>query len=353
MSEQSDALADALPAGFYEQVAPFLHLCGMGCLQFFSRPDDPLPREITALTGLDLAAARMITAINSNAMLVRQLLEEPELFYVHLLVGCRVLAGPLATPVLLFLEQSMHLDAQQTVAIREHLLPFGETFVDLVGKFASHDDAEARADLHLLRLQIDGAFTRLAGTLQATDLPAVAPPHSAAEACEVDDEAIFAVEFRQEQLRMLRLALTLVRVLPSISELPFAQAVAQLSGCPAAVVAALEARLQTTEPAAQMPLSWPEVAVLYQSTQVLAMALVSNVQDVLRWDSHAGPADLAPDTGAAACAAELSDPEPVARRQEVICMMVTGFVECVHDNFTDDPRLTALRAEVTALADLL
>ncbi|GAB3836250.1 hypothetical protein [Hymenobacter jeollabukensis] len=374
MSEQSDAptAADALPPGFYERVAPFLQLCGMGCLQFFSRPHDPLPQEITDLTGLDLAGTRMITAINSNDMLARQLLEEPELFYVYLLVGCLVLDGPLAVPVLRFLEQSMQLDAEQTDAIRAHLLPFGETFVELVGRFAAHDDEEAQEDLHLLRLQIEGAFARLADTLQTTELPDNAPaaPADAEEEddwdedaeddeADEDDEPIFEIRFREEQLHMLRLAVTLARVLPTISELPFAQAVAQLSGCTPAAIVSLNARLREADDTAPTQMSWHDVALLYQSTQVLAMALVSNVLDVLRWEEHlseeppaeapAAPADTAADDPEAA----LTPAERFVRRQEIICMMITGFVECVQEHFADEPRLDELRQEMTDLADLL
>ncbi|RAK66917.1 hypothetical protein [Hymenobacter edaphi] len=367
MSEQSDAptAADALPPGFYERIAPFLQLCGMGCLQFFSRPHDPLPQEITDLTGLDLAGTRMITAINNNDMLARQLLEEPELFYVHLLVGCLLLDGPLAAPVLRFLEQGMHLDAEQTDALRARLLPFGETFVELVGRFAAHDDEEAREDLHLLRLQIEGAFARLAHTLQVTDLPPAAPENNENDDWDQengkfeedeDDELIFEIKFREEQLHMLRLAVTLARVLPSLSAQPFAQAVAGLSGCSVPSMAALNGRLREATDAAPTQMSWHDVALLYQSTQVLAMAMVSNVLDVLRWEEQLSeeaaaetPPAEAPDPEAAA----LTPPERFARRQEIICMMITGFVECVQEHFADEPRLNELRREVTALADLL
>lgn len=378
MSEQSDAptAADALPPGFYEQIAPFLQLCGMGCLQFFSRPHDPLPQEITDLTGLDLAGTRMITAINSNDMLARQLLEEPELFYVHLLVGCLVLDGPLAGPVLRFLEQNMHLDAEQTAAIRAHLLPFGQTFVELVGRFAAHDDDDqAQEDLYLLRLQIEGAFARLADTLQTTELPAAEPDEAADDAeeeddwdeddedgdeADEDDEPIFEIKFREEQLHMLRLAVTLARVLPTISELPFAQAVAGLSGCTPAAIASLDPRLREADDTAPTQMSWHDVALLYQSTQVLAMALVSNVLDVLRWEEHMGeeapaeaPAAADDSTAEADPEAALTSAERFVRRQEIICMMITGFVECVQEHFADEPRLDELRREMTALADLL
>jgi hypothetical protein len=369
MSEDDDAgaAANALPPGFYEKVSPYLHLCGMGCLQFFSRPDDPLPREITELTGLDMAGARMITAINSGDMLARQLVEEPELFYIHLLVGGLVLDGPLAAPVLRFLEQNMQLDAEQLNALREHLLPFGATFTELIGGFVAKHDEEAGEDLHLLRLQIEGAFARLADTLQAVDLPPQPTPAELLAAADdepneddeldedeedleddydEDDEPIFQIRFRQEQLHMLRLSVTLLRVLPSLSEQPFAQAAGQLSGCTEVAMDAVEERLNEADDETPTQLSWYDVAVLYQSTQVLAMALVSNVLDMLRWQERLTD-QPAPDESPEELA------ENVARSQEMICLMISGFVECVQEQFDDEPRLERLRQEVTGLADLL
>ncbi|RTQ49223.1 hypothetical protein EJV47_13840 [Hymenobacter gummosus] len=362
MSELPDdfAAADVLPPGFYEKVGPFLSFCGMGCLQFFSRPNDPLPQEITELTGLDLAGSRMITAINSNETLARQLLEEPELFYVHLLVGCLVLEGPLAAPVLRFLQQNMQLDAEQTAALQEHLLPFGTTFMELVGKFAAQDNEDAQEELHLLRLQIEGAFARLTDTLQVVDLPP-APDEAAAaddeeEADESedeeddyedeDDEPIFQVGFIKAQLQMLHVSVMLVRTMPSLSELPFAQAVGRLSSKEPDKLDATLALLEVASEETPTQLSWNNVAVLYQSSQVLAMALVSNVLDTLHWELYVQnraeglevPENLA---------------ENLARSQEIICLMISGFVKCIQENFAEEPRLEELQQEVTALADLL
>lgn len=382
MSEPSDAptAADALPPGFYDKVAPFLSFCGMGCLQFFSRPDDPLPREITELTGLDLAGSRMITAINSNETLARQLLEEPEMFYVHLLVGCLVLEGPLAAPVLRFLEARMHLEAGQTAALQEHLLPFGATFMELVGKFAAQEDDAVLEELALLRLQIEGAFARLADTLQAVDVPpapeaAVDEDDDANEAEDdeddewedEDDEPIFEIRFLEEQLHMLRLSVILTRMLPHYPEIPFAKAAGALSGCTAEAIESLTPRLQAATSEERTQLSWHDVALLYQSSQVLAMVLVSPLMETLRLSGplHDEPEedDGTEDTEAANDTAETptaADDEPpltreerFQRRQEIICLMISGFVACVQENFADEPRLEDLRHEVEALADLL
>lgn len=391
MSEPSDAptAADALPPGFYERVAPFLHICGMGCLQFFSRPDDPLPQEITELTGLDMAGSRMITAINSNETLARQLLEEPALFYVYLLVGCQVLEGPLAEPVMHFLQDHGHFDAEQLEELRTRLLPFGASFVELVGKFAANDDEETREDLHLLRLQIEGAFVRLSDTLHPVEVPAAAAETAEADEADdaaaddeeededwedEDDEFIFEVRFREEQLHMLRLAVILARMMPHYPELPFAQAAAQLSGCTPEAIASLTPRLQAATPAELTQLSWHDVALLYQCTQVLAMVLVSPLMDTLHLTGplHDEPEDdadeAAEDVAASAALKEdevtetpdeaddepaLTREERVQRRQEIICLMISGFVACIQENFADEPRLEELRQEVEALADLL
>jgi hypothetical protein len=121
-----------------------------------------------------------------------------------------------------------------------------------------------------------------------------------------------------------------------------------------------------------MPLSWHDVALLYQSTQVLAMVLVSPLADTLRLTGplYGDPEDDEEETEAAGTAAreaaqageatEAPDDEPplawekrVQQRQEIICLMISGFVACIQENFTEEPRLAELRQEVAALADLL
>jgi hypothetical protein len=347
-SRNFDAASGLLPSGFYEHIAPFLHLCGMACLQFFSRPYDPLPREITELTGLDLASARMVTAINSDETLARQLLEEPETFYVHLLVGHLVLGGPLAEPVLRFVQKRLHLDGLPLDEVRTTLLPFGAKFMALVARFAVGDDAREEAALQQLHRQIKDAFARLGDTLRAVELPEPAAPPPVAEAPAWPTgtrEPALAIRLQPEQLQMLQLSVAVVQALPLLSTGALAQALPTLKACPPAGLVAVADRLAAAKPDAVLTLTWPEAALLYQTTQVLAMALVSTALDVLNWEERL--------SAQATDRATLITPEDLQQRQQTICLMIEHFVRYVQDQLPDEPRLEPLRRETQALADLL
>ncbi|KAA9338550.1 hypothetical protein F0P96_06875 [Hymenobacter busanensis] len=345
MSEPTEpaAGANALPPDFYEKLAPCLNMCGMGCMQLFTRPNDPLPQEITALTGLDMAETRMISAINSNDTLSRQFMEEPGMLYMYLLVGRLALESPLAEPVLHYLKQSAGFNDQQLTGLHEHALNFGATMVELVGNYVASSDEDASA-LELLRLQVEGAFARLTDTLTIVDVtqPEAAEPEENL-LLDLDAEPVLEIGFLEPQLQMLRLAVNLTKLLPLISDSAFAQALPALRGCPAPALDALADRLSEAEAEARIPLSLPELVVLYQATQVLAMALLSNVLDVLRWQEVMGDAERETPMSA----------EDFSQSQEIICSMISGFVEFVQENFADEPVIAEVRAETVALADLL
>ncbi|OON67938.1 hypothetical protein B0919_14800 [Hymenobacter sp. CRA2] len=296
-------------------------------MQLFARPHDPLPQEITELTGLDMAETRLITAIHSNQALARQLLEAPEMLYAFLVVGRLVLTSPLANTVLDYLQQQTSMGEAEVASLRQHTLSFGAAVAELIGSYLAGGDAEVGEELDGLRRQVENAFQQLAGTATAVAVPAGA-------------EVVMETALTAVQLRMMQLAVTMLLRLPGLSEHAFAQALPSLRACPLPDVAALQRRLRETQPDEYLTFSLAEVALLYQASQVLGMVLTSHLFDELLMASSV--------PGVAETFNDESTPYV-----QLICGLIEDFVEFVQDNFDDEPLIEAARTETAALADLL
>ncbi|GAA4376613.1 hypothetical protein [Hymenobacter koreensis] len=340
MAKPSTSVFNQFPPDFFERLAPCMNLCGMACMQLFTRPTDPLPMEVTALTGLDLMQTRLISAINSTEALERQFLEAPHLLYAYLLVGRLALESPLAQPIMRYLRQDVDFDEQQVEALHTHTLSFGAVLMEAVSKFMDQEEGD---DPDLMRLQVEGLFARLADTLTVVDVM----QELALQAAEPEEEPVLDMGFLEAQLHMIRLSVSITKLLPLLTRHPFAQALPGLSACPAAALDDMSARLQAAAPEEPISFTLPDLLLLYQATQVLAMALVSNVLDILHWQKAMAEPDAAEDAPAPFTADDFS------RSQEIICSMIAGFVEFVQENFEDEPGMNEAREEVVALADLL
>jgi hypothetical protein len=217
--------------------------------------------------------------------------------------------------------------------------------LELIVDYVAAGEEEVREELRQHRLEIEGLFARLGDTLTVVDVPHHSDPPLPTEP---DDEPVLEIAFLEPQLLMLRLAVNMAGLLPQLSDHPFAQAIEQLSTVEPEALTAMLDRLQNTEPEQKMELTLPEVTLLYQVSQVLVMALLSNVLDPLHWQDA-----MLEGTNEGDNAKEAGSPEEFSRRQEVICTMIRGFVEFVQREFDDEPVIEETRRETEKLADLL
>jgi hypothetical protein len=312
-----------LPADFYDQLAHALSLHGMACAELLSRPQDELPRQITALTGLDAAQVAQLNTIGSHEQL-QALAETPRRLYDLLLVGGLVLDTSLAVPVLTYVRQQMHIDNARLAALKQYCLELSSTFLG-----ALEQQLPATPSLGLHRLQVEEVFARYV----AANPP---PPPTVA-----------TIRFTDPQLQMMRLALLLVHSLPEAGPQPFMRAVAALPPLQPAALEPMISRLAQLQPADALPLTMPELVQLYQAMQVCGISSgMVFVSDVL------GTLGLEEALALPRAAAEAAGPAPGSSRQAV-GEMVSSFTQWVQQTFPDSPAILAARQQVLALADAL
>lgn len=324
--ELSAAMA-LIPADFYEQLAPVLQLCAVANFLLLGRKADPVPQAIAQLTGFDLAATRQVSRLRSSAGLGRLLLLQPERLHDFLLLGQLTFASPLYSAVRRLLPVAEDEDGDVADALRDFLLESSEEIIINLTEFLTLTFPALDQDWHLRRLQLESIFARLEDTLVALQLP----PDEDAAGPAASAEARLQLPFSAARFAALQSALALPQQLIHNPELPFAGAVAALTGLSLARAGALGQRLEAAEAAGTISLTLHELGVLYQSAQVRALALVSGALDELETSNG--------------CVAFVSASDD--------CAELERFVQLIQTTFPDEPTLIAARREVETLTILL
>lgn len=313
---------ETLPADFYDHLAHALSLHGMACAELLSRPQQELPRQLTALTGLNAARVAELNTIGSHAQLLAALRTEPRALYDLLLLGRLTLDTNLATPVLAYVQQQMGIEAAQLQALKTYCQELSGAFLNTLEQ---HLPAEPSLGLH--RLRIEEAFSQYTAAH-----PAPAPPAA-------------TIRFNDPQLQMMRLALLLVHSLPDAGDHAFLRAVAGLPSLQPAALEPMIARLGELQPAQELALTLPELVQLYQAMQVCGMVFVSEVLERLGLE------------GAFPVASEEPSPQtnasPAPSHRQAVGEMVSSFTRWVQHTFPEEPALQQARQQVLALADAL
>lgn len=315
-----------IPADFYEQLAPVLQLCSVANFLLLGRAADPVPQAITQLTGFDLAATRQVSRLRDSAGLGRLLFQQPERLHDFILLGQLTFASPLFGAVRQLLPAIDDEDGAVADCLRDFVVESSEEIITNLTEFLSFTFPTLDQDWHLRRLQLESVFARLEDTLVPLQLPADKQAPEAVAPTEAN------LQFSAAQLAALRTALALPQQLARDPELPFARAVAALSGLAPAQARALQRRLRQAGPAALIALTMSELVLLYQAAQVRALALVSGALDEL--------ATLT--TTSSSPATPFED-----------CAVLEQFVQFVQTSFPNEPTLAAARREVETLTKLL
>ncbi|OUJ75305.1 hypothetical protein [Hymenobacter crusticola] len=320
-----EASLQQLPADAYSHLAPCMSLLGMACTHLFSHPTDVVAQHVTALTGLDAAAVQELNAIDSTPALQRLLIERPLRLFDFVVVGQLCLESPLATPVLAFVQHQMQIDEVQLRTLLEYCQALGQQLRQALEQhLVGPSGAAALAPLHRRAQQLRTVFEQHADSLRP-QLPAVV-----------------SLGFDDGHLQLLRLALLLVHELRHTqSSHPFLQALPRLTALPADEADALTTRLAAVQPTERLPLTLPELVLLYQAMHVCALAFVSDVLGTLGMEA-AFPTTQAP-------SASSSDG---SSRQAVVTLIV-GFTRWVEKEFGQEPAVQTARQEITELAETL
>ncbi|UYZ63015.1 hypothetical protein [Hymenobacter weizhouensis] len=319
----ADSWLTSLPADFYDQLAHSLSLHGMAVAELLSRPPDELLQQLTHLTGLTLSSVQRLNSISSHEELLAVLGTEPLALYHVLLLGRLTLGTTLAKPVLAYVQQQMHISAEQVASLTAYCTELSGAFLTTLEDYVPPPAGSVSLGLH--RLRVEEAFARF--------LPGQLPAAPAA-----------TVRLTEPQLHMLRLALLLVHSLPPVASHPFLQAVAQLPQLRPAALELLIERFGHAQAQEPLPLTMPQLVQLYQAMQVCGMVFVSDVMGRL------GLEEAFPTLPAAEAAA--TEAASGSQRQAV-GEMVSGFTRWVQHTFPDAPEIQQARAEVLRLADAL
>ncbi|WP_022824261.1 hypothetical protein [Hymenobacter norwichensis] len=318
MSTPSDNWLETLPPDFYDQLAHCLSLHGMACVELLSRPQDALPRQIMALTGLTTARVTELNTIASHEQLLNALQKQPLDFYNLLLVGRLTLDTSLAKPVLEYVQRQMGIGIAQMQQLKTYCQELSGAFLLTLEQHLPTDLA-----LGLHRLRVEQVF------------------HSYVEAHPAPAPPAATVRFSEAQLQMVRLSLLLVHSLPEAGDHAFLRAVAALSNLQPTALEPMIGRLGELQATEELPLTMPELVQLYQAMQVCGMVFVSEVLERLGLEA------LFParETETAAT--------PAPSHRQAVSEMVSGFTRWVQHTFPEEPALLAARQQVLALADAL
>ncbi|HEX8349321.1 MAG TPA: hypothetical protein VF598_05125, partial [Hymenobacter sp.] len=223
---------EQLPADAYERLAPCLSLLGMACTHLFSQSAEPVPGQVTALTGLDAAVVAALNTITSTPALQALLTERPLRLYDFVVVGQLCLESPLATPVLAFVQHQMQVDANQLRTLRDYCLVLSQQLQQALEQhLAGPSGATALAPLHRRTQQLRTLFEQNAESLRPQLQPVV------------------TLGFDEGRLQMLRLALLLVQELRHTkSSHPFLQALPSLTALSPSGTESMTARLAAIHP---------------------------------------------------------------------------------------------------------
>ncbi|UOR05466.1 hypothetical protein MUN82_21385 [Hymenobacter aerilatus] len=315
-----------LPPATYTQLAPALSALGMATQHFFQLPTAaPAQEAITTLTRLDGTAVAQLAALASTPELEGLIATYPLRLYDYVLLGRAALGSPLGAAVRAYLRQQMQLSDEELERLFAYCLQLSAELENALEQFlAGPSGAAALAPLRRRQQQIQAVFAQYETSL----LPALPPAAT--------------LGFDEGRLQLLRLALLLTQELrhTTAATHPFLQALPSLTALSDSAMEAITARLRVVEAGERLPLSLPELVLLYQVLHVCALAFVSDVLGTVGLEDALPLADH-PVT-----------PTPGSSRQAVAAL-ATGFIGWVDREFGQEPIVQQARQEVAALAELL
>ncbi|MBC6613098.1 hypothetical protein H8B15_19400 [Hymenobacter sp. BT507] len=316
-----------LPPTTYTQLAPALSALGMATQHFFQLPAAAQAQEaITALTRLDAPAVAQLAALASTAELEEMIATRPLRLYDYVLLGRAALGSPLSAAVRAYLRQHMQLADEELENLFAYCLQLSAELENALEQFlAGPSGAAALAPLRRRQQQIQAILEQHEASLR----PALPPAAT--------------LGFDEGRLQLLRLALLLTQELrhtTAASAHPFLKALPSLTTLSDSALEAITTRLSAVAAGERLPLSLPELVLLYQVLHVCALAFVSDVLGTL------GLEDALP----------LAD-HPVAATpgssRQAVAALATGFIGWVDREFGQEPTVQQARQEIAALAELL
>ncbi|WP_303310345.1 hypothetical protein [Hymenobacter sp. BT730] len=315
-----------LPSHAFSQLSPALSLLGMACTQLFATEASLLPAAVTSLTRLDAAAVAQLNAIQSTEALQELLNTRPLRLYDFVLVGRAALHSPLAAPVRHFLRQQMQVEGEPLAVLWDYCLGLTAALENALEQLiAGPSGAAALVPLRRRQQQLQHLFD--------THSKSLIPPAP----------AIVTLGFDEARLQMLRLALLLVQSLPQTdTEHPFLQAVAALPNLQPTAVEDMMERLGSITATERLPLSLPELTLLYQAMHVCGLVFVSDVMSSLGLEGSMPMAEADATTGTS----------PGSSRQAVGAL-VASFTQWVQREFGEEPAIQQARQEIFGLTELL
>lgn len=342
-NHSDDDLDGGLPAGFYEQLATPFSLARTLGQHVFRHPESVFTHELSELTNLDREFMEDMDDVRDNASLADVMRGQPEAFMWFVRLGHRLLSSPMGTQLMERLRPSGET-ARRAPELLEFLASRLRILEENYVAMLAADDAEAKQYLELGALQLDGLLARELHTLPPLpdpNAPAAEPEPPADEDAEDDGEAVCELSFQDAQLHMMRMVIALPPVMADTLETPFGQALGALPVFESGLQKRLLQRLNDAEPDVKLPLSLPELALLFQCMQVCGITMLTPDFDTLM-ATAADRADAGP-----------PDPESVSQTRQLMALMISGFVELVQKEFGDEPEIQQAQRNIDALTELL
>jgi hypothetical protein len=348
----------ALPPELYPVMQPLLMMSQLANHALLGHADDPVPQALKELLDYDHDFVREVMEVHDTPSLGRLLATKMLSMHDFLLVARLVFESPLEPELRAYLNRNTPSEAADT-SLRDYVLSHSETMLDNTAQYLTGGDADLEEELRMRRLQTESIFARLGDTLRMFYPPGHSPAELEAEGLDRQDEAEDAegttasIRFNSVQLLTLTTALKLPTMLIGLAETPFARALATVPRFRPKALERLAGRLGAAEPDEEFPLAWSELLRLYQAAQVCALSVVADVfwvgsiEDVLL---SGGPRN--PDDGY-----EPEKPgipaEEARHARQMITALMSGFIELIEENYSDEEEVSEAKAEISRLAELL
>jgi hypothetical protein len=349
--------AAQLPPELYDTLKPLLLLASVANHMLLGYPEDPVPQALENLLGYNQETLQTVTAAQDTPSLGRVMAAHTLELFDFIMVSRLVFESSLDAPLRAYLMRHSKTDDHDDddddfSGPRSYLLSSGEALLDNITKYLTGANPDINEELHMRRLQSESIFARLDDTLRPFYPIGLSPTEQQADALDAADEAedqqepAVYITFNEGQRVTLGTALRLPYLLAELGETPFALALAGVGHFRRKALERLANRLAESDPNEPFGLAWSELLRLYQAAQVCALSTVTDVlatgslEDMM-YSSAEG--QQTPEEAAA-----------FARHaREVMTTMMSGFIEVVEVNHPNDAEITAARAEISQLAELL
>lgn len=215
----------------YAPAAQLLTMLSIGNQALLSRPEDPLPRALAGLIDYDTDTLKRVMAVQDSAAMFDLLDTDPTALLNHLLLGRLVYHSPLGPSLATVFAPDGSADddtlGQRRAEAQEYVaqtLEWYEPALEngfLVERYPEDQQDEVREARAALRAAVETAFAEWQHSLGALLLPAPVPAVLLAGAG-------WSLQPVRLQLDSLAMAATVTKLLPAMTDHPFAEAVARL-----------------------------------------------------------------------------------------------------------------------------